>query len=90
MGRKAGDLLAVKQYPAGRWGKIPGDAIKQGGFAGAVGAQDSAPLTGPDPQVDGVQRHQRTEMPAHALQYEGVSRIRVGDSMSRFAHVMPG
>src|SRR5262249_55650007 len=60
--------------PAGRH-EVAGDGVEQRRFAGAVRADDRAPLAGGDFHADAGERHQCAEVPCHALEFE---RMRPG------------
>src|SRR5471032_2224707 len=48
MWRKPGDILTEQLDPSGVRAHVAADLVKQRGLVGAVGADDQAPLTGPD------------------------------------------
>src|SRR4030095_10980331 len=58
MRRQGGDVLAEEPHGPGGRHEIAGDGVEQGGLAGAIGAEDGAALSGPDREIDAVERHQ--------------------------------
>src|SRR4029450_11899875 len=54
--------------------EIPGDGVEQGGFAGAVGADQCAALARRDRERDVLDRLERTERPGDAREHEGGTR----------------
>jgi hypothetical protein len=61
IGRKVGHVLAEKPDGAGGRRKITGDAVEQGGLAGAIGAEHGAPFAGTHRQCDVSQGGERAK-----------------------------
>ena len=78
-----------KRIAAGGRQEVAGDGVEQRRLAGAVRAEDRAPLAGRDPHVHRGDRNQRTELTRHAVELQ---RIGVGALKARgdngFGHWM--
>src|SRR5438477_12975972 len=86
MRRQSGDVLSEETDAPRCRQKIAGDAIEQRCLAGAVRTEHGAALARLNREVDRIQRNQRTEVPAHGLKLEGVSRARFGDPFGMVGH----
>ena len=70
MGGASGDVLRVQQDVAGGGGKDAGDQRQQGGFAGAVGADDAEKVAALDSHVQVLDGAQAAEVPAEAFGFK--------------------
>ena len=71
-GGQAGDVLAEEADAPGGRREVPGDGVEERRLAGAVGAQHGAALAGGHRHGDARERHQRAEVPRHALEIQRV------------------
>src|SRR5204863_73699 len=62
--RELGDFLALELDRARARRKVAGDDVEEGGLAGAVRAEDRAPLAVRDVEIDVVHGEQAAEPPA--------------------------